>query len=90
MNLGMMWYDGDQKKPLERKVAEAAAYFQKKYGEIPNACIVNPVDMPAGLTELVLTIQTSHPLITRGVTIGLTAMRAILPGNFWIGCEEQS
>ena len=39
--MGMLWFDGDSRKPLEQKVTEAVAYFREKYGE-PRVCYVAP------------------------------------------------
>jgi hypothetical protein len=37
---GMLWYDGDTKRPLEEKVQRAKEYFQLKYNQIPTWCQV--------------------------------------------------
>lgn len=42
METGMLWYDNDPNTELPTKVNRAAAYYQKKYGQLPNLCFVNP------------------------------------------------
>ena len=41
-NIGMLWFDNDIKQPLENKINRAAKYYEKKYGEEPDFCLVNP------------------------------------------------
>jgi hypothetical protein len=74
MNVGMMWFDSDPKKPLAQKIGEAAERYQKKYGEAPDACRV-PVSMLAE-TELQIGRVSVRP------------MRSILPGHLWIGIDD--
>lgn len=46
MNVGMLWLDDDQKRPLEEKVLRAVNYYQEKYGHLPELCLVNPQMLP--------------------------------------------
>ena len=41
MNIGMMWLDDVKDRSLEEKVERAAAYYQQKYGHMPNLCMVS-------------------------------------------------
>jgi hypothetical protein len=41
MNVGMLWLDTDQIRPLDEKVTRAAEYYQEKYGRTPEVCYVN-------------------------------------------------
>jgi hypothetical protein len=42
MDIGMLWFDNDKTDDLEIKVKRAVNYYQKKYGQKPNICFVNP------------------------------------------------
>lgn len=42
MEVGLLWYDGDPKRPLEDKVGQAAERYRQKYGRWPNTCYVHP------------------------------------------------
>ena len=45
MNSGYLYFDGNPRKAFICKVAKAAFYFKRKYGRMPEVCIVNPVDV---------------------------------------------
>jgi len=80
MNIGMMWFDNDKQTALDDKVSKAAEYYQRKYGGVPNLCLVHPSMLPAGAEAAA---ETSRKVIVR-------AHRLIQPGNFWIGMEEKN
>ena len=42
MNVGMLWFDNDPGTALAAKVARAADYYSKKYGLVPDLCLVHP------------------------------------------------
>lgn len=42
MNNGMLWFDNDPATTLPAKVARAADYFRRKYGRVPDLCMVHP------------------------------------------------
>ena len=42
MNNGMLWFDNDPSSTFSAKVVRAADYFWKKYGRIPDLCLVHP------------------------------------------------
>jgi hypothetical protein len=42
MDIGLLWYDGDPKRPLEDKIGQAARRYREKYGRWPNTCYVHP------------------------------------------------
>lgn len=44
MNIGMLWYDGDHKKTLQERIESGVRYYVKKYGKMPEICLVNPKD----------------------------------------------
>jgi hypothetical protein len=80
MNTGMLWFDNDPHTALTIKVNRASEYFRKKYGLVPNLCLVNPCmlddqDQGNGKQACSLAIQPH---------------RAILPGHLWIGNDEKN
>ena len=42
MEIGLLWYDGDPKRPLEDKIGQAVERYREKYGRLPNTCYVHP------------------------------------------------
>ena len=45
MHGGMLWYNGNKHVTFIQKVEEAAVYYQKKYGRMPEVCLVNPGEL---------------------------------------------
>jgi hypothetical protein len=76
MNTGMLWFDNDPKTALDQKVAEAADYFRKKYGQTPDLCLVHP-SMLAEETQRQAGKITVRP------------WRTVTPGHLWIGVDEK-
>lgn len=74
MRTGMLWFDNDPKTDLSTKVTRAAAYYQKKYGCIPNLCFVHPS---------MLEVQAR-----RAEGIELRPSRQVLPNHFWLGVND--
>lgn len=72
MNKGMLWFDNNPKKDLPKKIAEAVAYYRRKYGQTPTQCFVNPS-------------MLGEPQEFDGVMV--KRYRPILPGYLWIGLE---
>lgn len=71
MNYGMLWFDNDPKTDLPQKVQRAAAYYRKKYGQMPNVCMVNP-KMVDGKK-------------TKSEDVEIKPSASILPHHLWIG-----
>jgi hypothetical protein len=74
MNIGMLWYDDDTKRPLSEKVARAVDYYKAKYGSVPTVCFVNPA-----------TLKDS-PDTAAGVQI--RPARNVMVDHFWLGVGE--
>lgn len=72
MKLGLLWYDNDPKKTLERKVLEAAIRYREKFGSEPNVCYVNPTQLEG---------QIVPP------TFRFVGMKTIRPNHFWLEHE---
>lgn len=73
MKTGLLWFDSDPKRPLEDKVAAAVQRYLEKFGVRPDACHVNPGQLPQ---------QETH---VEGVRI--VADDNVLPHHFWVGCS---
>jgi hypothetical protein len=40
LQAGMLWFDDTKSRPFTEKVGRAADYYQRKYGQKPNTCVV--------------------------------------------------
>lgn len=74
MRTGMLWFDPDPKTDLAAKIADAMAYYQKKYGAKPNLCFVHPTMI--GMAECANGIE-------------IKTNRAIRPNHLWLGIQIQ-
>jgi hypothetical protein len=74
MDIGMLWYDDDGKRPLGEKVTRAVDFYKSKYGVAPTVCFVNPLMLKDG------------PDSAGGVQ--LRSARNVLVDHFWIGVGE--
>lgn len=83
MNIGMLWFDNDQKVDLATKIKRAAEYYEKKYGVHPNLCYVHPSMTPADGEK------TPQETLTRNGIV-IKPNRRILPNHFWLGVQEHS
>jgi hypothetical protein len=75
MDIGMLWYDDDSKRPLGEKVARAVEHYKNKYGAVPTVCYVNPT-----------TLKEGSPETSAGVQI--RKARNVLADHFWIGVGD--
>ena len=71
MNIGMLWFDNDNKADLATKIQRAVNYYHTKYGKTPNICLVHPRTLG------------DDPLIRSGIEVKAT--RSVLPNHFWLG-----
>jgi len=76
MHTGMLWFDNSQTE-LNTKIQKAADYYHKKYGRIPDLCLVHP-------NMLKDTILLKEEKIT------VRPYRPVLPGHIWIGIEDNN
>ena len=75
MKTGLLWYDDNPHRTLQKKIARAAARHTQKYGHVPNVCYIHP-SHGNGLNKVgPVQVKTLH---------------TVLPYHFWIGQEEQS
>ena len=83
MDIGMLWFDNDQKTSIPNKVERAARYYQKKYGVNPDICYVHP-KMVNGGDDSKKEIKKDQ--IKMG-NILLLMNEMVLPDHFWIGIK---
>jgi hypothetical protein len=81
MNVGMLWFDNDNKSDLPTKVNRAATYYHDKYGKQPNICFVHPSMTSKTGTDKSKTIRSGN------IEVRLT--KTVLPHHFWIGVHHQ-
>ena len=75
MNVGMLWLDDDARTTIEEKIKRAADYYQHKFGQAPDTCLVH-----TGMLKDELEVGAIHVLPARNV----------LPHHFWIGIDTSS
>jgi hypothetical protein len=75
MHTGMLWFDNSQ-IALDIKIQKAMDYYHKKYGRLPDLCLVHP------------SMLTGIKLDERKITI--RPYRPVLPGHIWIGVEDNN
>jgi hypothetical protein len=74
----MLWFDNDPRTTLSVKIQRAMDYYRKKFGRVPDLCLVNPGMLDGGQKHLELGKLT------------IRAYRPVMPGHLWIGVEDQS
>jgi hypothetical protein len=76
MDIGMLWYDDDNKAKLDEKVARAVEYYRAKYGVQPTECYVHPGMLGEG-----------QPAIAAGVR--LRGSGTVIKNHFWLGVGDE-
>jgi len=71
--LGMLWYDASG-RPLAERAADAAAYYEKKYGSRPNRVVVNATE--------------TAPEQVNGMTVNVSRM--VMVNHLWIGVASHA
>jgi hypothetical protein len=77
MHTGMLWFDNDPRTTLSVKIQKAMDYYSKKFGRIPDICLVHPSMLESGQKQFELGKLTIRPY------------RPVMPGHLWIGVEDQ-
>ena len=75
MHTGMLWFD-DSSATLNSKIQKAADYYHKKYGRLPDLCLVHP--------NMLKDTKVDAGKIT------IRPYRPVLPGHIWIGVEDKN
>jgi hypothetical protein len=74
MHAGMFWVDNTSGIPLEKRLEKAADCYRRKYGRVPNLCLVHPS-----------MLEASH---VRFGKLTVRAYVPIVRGHLWIGVED--
>lgn len=83
MDIGMLWFDNDQKTSIPNKVERAAQYYQKKYGVDPDICYVHPKMVKGDDSSKKETKK--EPIKIGNILLLINEM--VLPDHFWIGIK---
>ena len=81
MYIGMLWFDNDSKTELNAKVARAADYYQRKYGQTPNMCYVHPSMLTRNSSVLEAAVRAG--------SVEVRGLSTVLPNHFWIGISAK-
>jgi len=73
MQTGLLWYDDDPRKPLERKIEQAAARYREKFGQSPNTCYVN---------------AATNGIDGKKIGVRVICLRSLRPNYLWIGIDK--
>lgn len=86
MDVGMLWFDNDKQANFDIKVSRAVTYYQKKYGQKPNLCFVNPSMLPTngGQSQL-----PKNKPAAKTEDVEIRGSSSMLPNHFWIGINRQ-
>jgi hypothetical protein len=76
MDIGMLWYDDDNRRSLSEKVARAVDFYKTKYGSPPTVCFINPATLK----------DKAAPETAGGIQ--LRSARNVLVDHFWLGVGE--
>ncbi len=82
MEIGLLWYDGDPKRPLEDKVERAVERYREKYGRWPNTCFVHPHLVGERAADGLLLACRAR---SREATIRVLPAANVLVHHFWVG-----
>ncbi len=85
MDIGMLWFDNDQKASIPSKIEKAARYYQKKYGKNPNLCYVHPKMVKGDKVRKNGSKRSSDPGSLKIGKVLVLKNEKILPDHFWIG-----
>lgn len=77
MHTGMLWFDNDPKTTLTVKIQKAMDYYNKKFGRIPDICLVHPSMLDNDQKQFDMGKVTVRPY------------QPVMPGHLWIGVEDQ-
>ena len=72
MDIGLLWYD-NSKNSVTDKVQQAAAHYEKKFGQSANYCMIHPSMLAEKEADLHLE------------QIAIECNNAVLPHHYWIG-----
>lgn len=75
MHAGMLWVDNAPGIPLEKRLERAADFYRRKYGRVPNLCLIHPSMLETAPVRLgKITVRAYGPIVR---------------GHLWIGIEDE-
>ncbi|MDX1600885.1 MAG: hypothetical protein R3191_05170 [Anaerolineales bacterium] len=77
LNVGMLWFDGDESTSLAARLERAADHYREKYGVAPNLCLVHPE-----------TAGEDRPNRCGGVAVETSEQ--VLPEHLWLGVAQEA
>jgi hypothetical protein len=87
MEIGMLWFDNDNKTDILSKVVRAAAYYQTKYGKKPDLCFVHPTMLKSNGTQKGKNGSGDTLLLAGDIEVRTTP--SVLPNHLWIGVSTR-
>ncbi len=85
MEIGMLWFDNDQKTSIPSKVERAAQYYRKKYGKNPNLCYIHPKMDNGKKTKKNGSKKIPGQDALKIGKVLILKNEKVLPDHFWIG-----
>ncbi len=80
MKIGMSWFNNDPAMPEPARIAEAADYYARKYGSVPNRVYIHPRQgIPEGDLSVIVGGQAVVILVKHSISI--------MPNHYWIGLD---
>jgi len=90
MEIGMLWFDNDNKSDYEAKIERAVTYYRNKYGKVPNLCFVHPCMIPTNGSQAAGgASQQAETLSLNSQGVEIRTSKTMLPNHFWIGINRQ-
>ena len=86
MHTGMLWFDNSQ-ATLNIKIQKAVDYYHKKYGRIPDLCLVHPSMLEKDQSEIETATLGAGASVNK---LTVRPYRPVLPGHIWIGIEDKN
>ncbi len=71
MNVGMLWLDTDKQRSLEEKVVRAAAFYEAKYGQRPELCLVNRSELSVEKQVASIQVRPAANIIAHHFLLGM-------------------
>lgn len=78
MHTGMLWFDNSTIS-LSDKVRKALAYYEKKYGRVPNVVLVHPSAGDAQIDGV--TIRHYRPVLPGHIWVGMEEFKEAEPAE---------
>lgn len=74
----MLWFDNDKNTDLPAKIERAAIYYQKKYGQIADLCLVPTGTIAKGCIFGGIKVQPDTSVFKNNFLIGKNCQKELL------------